>query len=40
MTLSYDPKLSPKTRSRNTFFNHLFRLKKILWEKNVEISEF
>ena len=39
-TLSYDPKLSPKTHSRNSFFNHLFQLKNVLREMNVEICEF
>ena len=39
-TLSYDPKLNPKTHSRNTFFNHLFRLKKVSREINVEICDF
>ena len=39
-TLSYDPKLSQKTHSRNIFFNHLFRLRKVLREMNVERCEF
>ena len=39
-TLSYDLKLGSKTHSRNTFSNHLFQLKKVLREMNVEICEF
>ena len=38
-TLLYDPKLSPKTHFRSTFFMHLFRLKKVLREMNVETCE-
>ena len=39
-TILCDPILKQNIHSRNTFFNHLFQLKKVVREMNIEISEF